>query len=273
LAVLVSKDLALRMTSAAVGIPILLFVFYMGGIYLLIALGLISAIGIWEYRKILLNNGLVYTIVDIALVLAIYLLVAVPEWFNLSSAALLIALPAIICARLIVWHICNKDKPGLRDYLLTIFGWIYTGILVGLIYRLGIEYSHQKVLVLLLVLIWITDSAAYFIGMRFGKNRGIFPVSPKKSLEGFIAGLVAPCLIVIILYNLTGLWSLKLLLLIAVSAGLFGQMGDLLESKIKRTGGVKDSSNIIPGHGGVLDRFDSLLIAAPVLYALINLFA
>ncbi|HNU97951.1 MAG TPA: phosphatidate cytidylyltransferase, partial [Candidatus Syntrophosphaera thermopropionivorans] len=110
------------------------------------------------------------------------------------------------------------------------------------------------------------DSVAYFIGMKWGRHRGIFPISPKKSIEGFIAGIIAPFIIMIILYFIGIIKSYQDLILVAVAAGIFGQLGDLVESMIKRFCGVKDSSKLIPGHGGILDRFDSILLAGSFLY-------
>lgn len=109
--------------------------------------------------------------------------------------------------------------------------------------------------------------------MLIGKHRNIFAVSPKKSLEGFLAGILFAFIGAYVLYLcFRGVVDLKLLYLGAVAAGLFGQFGDLAESLLKRDIGVKDSSNIIPGHGGMLDRFDSFIVAAPVFYALVYFF-
>jgi len=102
--------------------------------------------------------------------------------------------------------------------------------------------------------------------MKWGRHRGIFPVSPKKSVEGFFAGIIAPFIILIILYSTGIITNILCLILIAVAAGIFGQLGDLVESMIKRFCGVKDSSKLIPGHGGILDRFDSILLAGSFLY-------
>lgn len=118
----------------------------------------------------------------------------------------------------------------------------------------------------LLLIIWSTDIAAYEIGRRFGRTPLAPSLSPNKTIEGSIAGLVAG-LIIGMLYGLifmkAGFWS-SLLIPLVISA--IGQVGDLLESKVKRMAGVKDSGSIFPGHGGVLDRFDSLMLAAPFMY-------
>lgn len=267
-----TKDLAQRLTLAVIGIPLLLFILYLGDAYLFILLGVIAAIGMWEYHTILNDRKAVLTLINIMLCLVVFVLTAIPERLSLPSYAMHVVVIVTIVMSPVLWLLRRKPAQKLTDYILTNSGWIYIGFFSGLIFRLGYEFHEQWLLMLLLVLIWITDSAAYFIGMRFGRNRGIFPVSPNKSLEGFIAGLIAPFVVCALIYLVSDFWSLTQLAFVAVSAGLVGQLGDLFESKIKRTGGVKDSGNLFPGHGGVLDRFDSLLLAGPVLYMLLKLF-
>lgn len=266
-----SKELSQRLTIAVIGIPLLLWVLYTGGIALRIALGLLTVIGTWEYRKMLFKDKPIWIVIDIIIALCVYLSASlvkeklcptclIPSW---ATIAYFFALQSL------VWFARLKGKPDLRNYMLTLWGLLYIAVIPGLIFRIDLTYHEQHLLLLLVILIWITDSAAYFIGMRFGKHRGIFPMSPKKSLEGFIAGFTAPILAVLLLFKYGSITSFTILLLTALSAGLFGQLGDLLESKLKRMSGVKDSSSIIPGHGGVLDRFDSLLLAGPVMYIML----
>ncbi len=267
-----SNELKQRLLISVIGIPFLIWLFYTGGLILMIGLGLLTAIGTWEYRKILFKDNPVWLIVDIVLAICVYLSAcmlkeklcpscSVPNWAYIAFFFVL---------QSIAWLGRKAGERGIKDYLLTIWGLFYIAILSGVIFRIDAMYDNHLLLVLL-ILIWITDCSAYFIGMRFGKRRGIFPMSPNKSMEGFIAGLLGPLLFAFITYFVYPVWKIEYLLIAAISAGLFGQLGDLLESKIKRIGGVKDSSNLIPGHGGILDRFDSLLIAGPVMYCLLTL--
>ena len=120
-----------------------------------------------------------------------------------------------------------------------------------------------------MLIVWATDIAAYEVGRRIGRTKLAPTISPNKTVEGFIAGLLGGLLIGLI-YGLcfmkTGFVAS---LLIPLFISLLGQLGDLLESKVKRLAGVKDSGRIFPGHGGVLDRFDSLLLTSPFMYLLL----
>lgn len=114
--------------------------------------------------------------------------------------------------------------------------------------------------------IWICDCCAYFFGMAYGKNK-IYPsVSPNKSWEGTIAGIFGSLIVYLIAFkfNVINFFNFWDYLAMALITGIFGQLGDFVESKIKRTIDVKDSSNLLMEHGGVLDRFDSLALAAPI---------
>lgn len=117
-----------------------------------------------------------------------------------------------------------------------------------------------------LLIVWMADSGAYFVGVRFGKHKLAPRISPGKSWEGFFGGLLATVLLAVVALPVLGMpWtSLADLLLLTVITALFSVAGDLFESLLKRHAGAKDSSHLIPGHGGVLDRIDSLLAALPV---------
>ena len=117
----------------------------------------------------------------------------------------------------------------------------------------------------IVITVWIMDSAAYFIGRKFGKNK-LSPVSPKKTIEGFMAAIISAIFTMYIFHFFINTISLINILILSLLISLCGQFSDLAESLIKRAVSVKDSSNLLPGHGGVLDRFDSYLFIAPVCY-------
>ncbi|MDY3350815.1 phosphatidate cytidylyltransferase [Riemerella anatipestifer] len=129
----------------------------------------------------------------------------------------------------------------------------------------GLPESFSMEVFWMFVLIWSSDSFAYVFGRLFGKHKMAPKISPKKTWEGFIGGVLSTMLLGFFIEQnyteLRGNW-----ILVGVLVSVFAPMGDLLESQLKRTFGVKDSGNIIPGHGGILDRLDSFMVCAPVLY-------
>lgn len=168
----------------------------------------------------------------------------------------------------------NKDS-ALRNTSAAFLGIAYIGFLFGSLLSIreldanvGSYYIRGAYLILsILISIWLCDSAAFFIGCRYGKHK-LFPrVSPKKSWEGAIAGFSFAILgFVVMKIIFMKFIPLADAIIIGVLIGAFSQIGDLVESLFKRDAEIKDSSNLIPGHGGVLDRFDSLLFAAPIVY-------
>ena len=133
----------------------------------------------------------------------------------------------------------------------------------------NIQSRNPMELVLLLLILWAGDSGAYLVGRKFGKHK-IFPyISPQKSLEGYIAGLLCSLLTALFLGTcFFPTWPLFYLACIGILLGILGGLGDLFESALKRNAAIKDSSHLIPGHGGLLDRLDSLLFALPAYYIL-----
>lgn len=125
-------------------------------------------------------------------------------------------------------------------------------------------------LLAIFIFIWVNDTGAYLIGSRWGKRRLAPNISPKKSVEGSIGGLLLVLLSAVVLRLLLfPELSWLRILLIATVVTVFGTIGDLFESSLKRQAGVKDSGKLIPGHGGILDRIDSLLLAVPAVYLLL----
>lgn len=129
---------------------------------------------------------------------------------------------------------------------------------------------HPYLMISILSIIWVNDSFAFLVGKNFGKHK-LFPsVSPKKTIEGLLGGLIFALLTGLLISKFYLDFSLVNWLVIAVIVALVGTIGDLVESKFKRQANIKDSGNIMPGHGGILDRLDSLLFAAPFVYLYIN---
>lgn len=132
------------------------------------------------------------------------------------------------------------------------------------------KYIPQMVLGYL-ILIWTNDTFAYICGKLYGKHKLFEKISPKKTIEGFVGGLFFSMIAAIILYQYIEVTSLIYWIISAIFISVFGTVGDLIESKFKRQAGIKDSGNLIPGHGGILDRLDSFIFVAPFLLLINNL--
>jgi len=255
------QELAKRLIVSILFIPILIFAIYRGGLFLYLMLLLISFLGSIEYRKMMENAGIQTSILWLVFNPLLFSLFSI---FNIDSALFVFIIITNLVLALFSWD----EEKSLPQTFSSLFGTLYVAFMPALLYKLDIYYDKKNILLALIIIVWIVDSAAYFIGMRFGRRRNITAVSPRKSLEGFIAGFVASVLLSALLYfNSFIEFSLLESSLICLSAGVFGQLGDLSESMIKRFCKVKDSSSLIPGHGGILDRTDSILLSGSFLYA------
>ena len=170
----------------------------------------------------------------------------------------------------------KRSAMAVANIAITLLGMLYIGWLFSYLVFLRALTPHGAYLFLLMFAIWGNDSAAYIIGKKFGKKQLSPVISPNKTIEGSIAGLVvaiATSLAFGLLFErafITQTWMHYAV--IGAIIGVFGQISDLSESLIKRDAGVKDSSKIVPGHGGVLDRMDSFIFTAPLLYYYVSWF-
>jgi len=204
----------------------------------------------------------------------IIFLISVPVGFfmiysilPLSKGELVAVYFAIIT---IVGFFSIKEKSQAFEKIIwPFFGFIYIFYLFSFTYniRFGLGLKNGSlILFLFLVIQWIGDTFAYFTGRFMGRNKLSPEISPNKTIEGSIGGLVGSGIVGLALGFAVNSKSIVLFILLGVFMGIMGQFGDLLESLLKRYFNIKDSSNLIPGHGGMLDRLDSLLITAPLFY-------
>lgn len=160
----------------------------------------------------------------------------------------------------------HKSNP-LNNWAYFILGQVFVALPFSLLnFILFIDEWQPLVLLSVFVTIWVNDTGAYLIGITFGKHRLFERISPKKSWEGFFGGAAAALLSGYVFSLLIPQISLINWLIFSEIIVIFGTFGDLVESLMKRTVDMKDSGNVIPGHGGLLDRFDSMLLAAPVVF-------
>jgi len=263
-----------RATTAVVLVPLLLIVIAIGGFAISIAIALITLLAAREVFALLKAAGHVaLPALGIVLALTVILDATFPDVLE-GSGLLLIAVGVVLSA---VAAFTRQDpRDGLATWMATVFGALYVSLLAFVI-RLGhagppvpagapleILGPERGWIVLLILAVWSYDTGAYLVGRQFGREKFLTHISPSKTYAGLIGGIVATTVVVGLL--LVGLGQPPLhALLLGPLAALAAQAGDLAESMLKRAAGVKDSGTLIPGHGGMLDRVDSFLFAAPIV--------
>lgn len=191
---------------------------------------------------------------------------------NLTLVALIITIIVSIKCLLFLFE-QKKTTPNLFSKYVYLIGYIILPFVFITKIPFGEKGYNPKIIISIFILIWTNDTFAFIVGKSIGKNKLFEKVSPKKTIEGFIGGLVFA---VIASYIISRYYfepkeyyfkkSVVIWMTIAIIIGFFGTIGDLIESKFKRIAGVKDSGNIMPGHGGILDRLDSVIFVAPVIF-------
>jgi phosphatidate cytidylyltransferase len=266
------SNLAQRVLVGVVAIPIILVLCVAGGPYFFGFVAIVSAVALREFYGLAAAKGakpLVAAGIVLGFVVNLSFFVEWPMQPPLLVATMIAAV--VLCS---LWELFRNDGSPLLNLSATFLGLLYVSLLFGTLIGIrqlfvpGASYRRGGYLVIsVLVMIWICDSAAFHVGAPLGKHK-LFPrVSPQKSWEGAIAGFVgAVAAAIAAKYLVLTFLSLGSAIAIGAIVGTIGQLGDLVESLLKRDAGVKDSSTLIPGHGGALDRFDSILLVSPCVY-------
>ncbi len=271
------SNMVTRIIVGAIGIPFLIWIIIHGGYAFLFFTMVIAALAQWElYKTARIKGyqpiewlGIGFGVLYLATAAPIPI-VSLPTEFTIGAMVLIA----------FIMEVFRRRGTALANAMTTVGGFLYIPFGIGFlhhIHRFFIDNSHDDgkyFIVILFAGIWLCDSAAYFTGKFLGKHKLLERVSPKKTWEGAIGGFV---------FAIAGVYGLSqwliephfstsFIIITGIIIGTIGQIGDLFESLIKRDAQVKDSSHIIPGHGGILDRFDSLLFVAPTLWLLLILF-
>ncbi|HDQ45720.1 MAG TPA: phosphatidate cytidylyltransferase [bacterium] len=262
-------ELAKRVAVAVIGIPLIFFLTIKGGLPFVVLIGTIQALMLWEFYGICRQKG-VRPLNSLGIIAVVFLSILS---FLVPSPMAFFLIPLITIVVLIVELFRGKPGP-LSNAAATLLGIVYIGFFSAFILirempeTKGIAYRDGGLSIILLWAgIWICDTIAYFFGSYFGKHALFKRVSPRKTWEGSIAGLIGA------LFTVYGFAKILLpamtimdILVIGGIIGVFSQIGDLVESLFKRDVQIKDSSHILPGHGGFLDRFDSPLLIGPLVF-------
>ena len=256
-----------RVISAIVGALILIFVIFLGGWVFKIALMLVALVGLFEFYSVV-QRGKIKLINLVGFISAVLIFIATD--FNMRDSIFFILLITIIF--LFMVSIFSK-KYGFNDIMITMLGLVYptlSFITILLISKVAFPINNLA-LILLFLLTWSSDTFAYFSGKLLGKHKLSPDLSPKKTIEGAVGGVIGPIAIGMICWAVGNFYfnfsiDWYHFLVIGLICGIFSQFGDLSASFIKRNYDAKDFGYIMPGHGGILDRFDSVLFTAPLTY-------
>lgn len=280
------SNLLKRALTGALFVIIVIGSVLLGGYTFAALFFIVNILGLSEFYSLLEKNGIrvqkyLGIILGSILFLMFFLMTA-----SLVSNSLFLLYPALLLCLFAVELFQNRPNPFL-SIAYTLVGVIYISlslslfisipyiahdktILAGCFSSNGIYYSNY-ILIAYFVILWTNDTAAYLVGSRFGKTHLMERISPKKSWEGVIGGIVCGLIAAYILSNYYHQFSLLQWLVIALVIMVTGIIGDLVESMFKRGIEVKDTGHILPGHGGILDRFDALIFSAPFVFVTIYL--
>jgi phosphatidate cytidylyltransferase len=285
------NELAKRVSVAIFGIPLAIILILNGGVYFSFAILILSLVSMYEFQNLFASKEIkINKLISNTFNVSVFLLIIAflnfkistfnPNWYIAVFHCIILIFATIVYLN----QLWSKEKEPILATASTLFSFFYITIpFVSLLLIRNIElislninsittdnmFNPSKagfIVLTFFISIWSCDSFAYFIGRKYGKHK-LFPRhSPKKSWEGAIAGFIGSILAFYIL-NIVFSINLKPIhsILLGTLIGILGQMGDLFESNLKRWAEIKDSSNLIPGHGGFLDRFDSIIFTSPLI--------
>ena len=258
-----------RVITAVVALALFIPILWLGGLAVELVAALLAVIGVYELFRM---KGLTLLSFEgiLAAIGAVVLLLPKERWFFfLSEGTDTFMLFYLIVMILLGTAVISKNTYTIDEAGFPVIVSLYVGM--GFQNFVNARTEGLPVLLFGLFIVWATDIGAYMVGRKYGKHKLSPDVSPNKTIEGALGG-IGSALVVAILYFLlypsTELFGhgLFVMLLLTILLSIVGQFGDLVESSIKRHYDVKDSGNILPGHGGILDRFDSLLFVFPIMH-------
>jgi len=262
-----------RIISAIIGILLLIFLVFAGSLPFFITVSIISVLAVREYGRMLkIKSKALLTLLSLSSVLIVFNVYLISNNYNYLPYGIIFF---IIIFSLYIYHLYNyEENQFIKNLSYQLFSVIYIG--GGLSFAVFLRdlnrdpFINTSALWLVLIATWLTDSGAYFVGKKFGKKSMAPIISPNKTIAGAVGGILTTALFII-----AAAYFLEILniyyIIFALLFPAVAIMGDLFESCIKRNFGVKDTGTIIPGHGGILDRFDSFIFTAPFTYYFIIL--
>lgn len=261
------NELTKRILFAIPAAIILIWLTWIGGFPFKVLIGVIAATVLWEVHAMMSKiQSSDYIILSVLIAVVFWVFQYIP----LSTALFL----SVFIFLMALWAVYGKERGWMKNRLLTtIFTGFYASFglsMVVHIRNIGIEMEGFWLVLTLFLMIWGNDVFAYFGGKMFGSKPLAPVISPNKTWEGFFSGFIGAAIGFLITFYLSPSFPLPFWALIpsVVIVSTLGPFGDITESSLKRIAGIKDSSNLLPGHGGFFDRFDSMILSAPFIYIL-----
>ena len=255
-----------RLISGIVLVILALVVVGQGGALLLVTSAVISCIGLFELYRVTKMQDKLLGAVGYGAGLAYYVLLwyGQGQYFNLLVISALMLFMAI--------YVITFPKYGTEQVTVAFFGIFYVAIMFSYLYQTRMMTDGKYLVWLIFLSSWGCDTCAYCVGMLFGRHKMAPVLSPKKSVEGAVGGVAGAVLLGVLYAFLTSGEMAEYGIICGIGA-LISMVGDLAASAIKRNQGIKDYGTLIPGHGGILDRFDSMIFTAPAIFFAVNFIA
>lgn len=256
-----------RIITAIIALPFLIIPIYLGGLSLYVMIFLLSAIGIIELLNAYSIEDKGLYIIPVLMTLVYYILL----WFNLKDYLPIVV--GMFILTLLIYYVISFNKIKLETISIAFISFFYITYLISHILwiRGNSEYGFKFVW-LVFIIAFGSDTFAYFSGRLFGRHKLAKVLSPNKTIEGAIGGVVGVVILTLVYGYLVNIPNLVLLMLLGGLGAIISQFGDLAASAIKRQTGIKDYGKLLPGHGGILDRFDSNFFTAPFVYYIMLIF-
>lgn len=257
-----------RIITGAIALALFLPIVLLGGSIFTISVYIIAAVGLHEMLRMKGINLFSFAgLVSFLLLFLLLLPSSFAEKFLPYTGHTKLEWVFVGVFLVLIYTVLVKNRFTFDDAAFVILSTLYVGI--GFYYFIETRNEGLAYVIFALLIVWTTDSGAYFTGRKIGKRKLWPEISPNKTVEGFLGGIIWALITAFIIQWISPLTSSILILIgITIAASIFGQLGDLVESAIKRHYNVKDSGNLLPGHGGILDRFDSILFVLPLLHFL-----
>ena len=259
------KEVITRSLSGALYVILLLVSIYTSQILFQLVFFVFGIIAIYEFQKLIhLKNWLLYLIFTASYAALVF--TEIPDYISIGVLLITLITELLLVKDLLTIRIIPMFEK--KKYFVSIFYLICALLFLVMIPQYASAETYEPHIIAgAFFLIWVNDSFAFIVGKSIGKSKLLERISPKKTIEGLLGGMIFAMVCSYILYYFTQLLSPIIWLCMSLIMSIFGTLGDLIQSKFKRQAGVKDSGTIMPGHGGIYDRLDSVIFAAPFLYA------